>query len=40
MTISFEDKTWECAPGTTVAEAFAQLLPPGHDKPLGAFCGC
>lgn len=39
MTISFEDKTWECAPGTTVAEAFAQLLPPGHDKPLGAFCG-
>lgn len=39
MTISFEDKTWECASGTTVAEAFAQLLPPGHDKPLGAFCG-
>ncbi|MBR1606436.1 MAG: nucleoside kinase [Clostridia bacterium] len=39
MTISYEDKKRECEPGTTVAEALAHLLPPGHDKPLGAFCG-
>ena len=39
MIICYEDKRLECSPGTTVAEAFAQLLPAGCDKPLGAFCG-
>ena len=38
MKIQYNDQTFECPVGTTVAEALAALLPAGHDKPLGAFC--
>ena len=39
MTVQYNGKVLECAPGITVAEALKALLPEGHEKPLGAFCG-
>ena len=39
MKVQYNGKSIECAPGVTVSEALQALLPEGHDKPLGAFCG-
>ena len=39
MIITCENKEMDFAANVTVGEALSALLPPEHDKPLGAFCG-
>ena len=39
ITLQYQDKTLQAEPGITVSQALDQLLPAGHAKPLGAFCG-